>query len=129
MKFALTKRMYHSAQRAMRHASYIMDQRSNLFKRAVFNFIQRPTLYKRNLQSFKSAATRNAKLVYKPFAGRGHVVQNTPYWNAKEFARLQNKTQFTKKGFFPFVLHFPVELLRRIMAYFVSRDLILQRAY
>ena len=35
-----------------------------------------------------------------PFVGCGHMVQNTPYWNAKECVRLQNKTQLTKKVWF-----------------------------
>ena len=32
-----------------------------------------------------------------PFAAVGHTVQDTPYWNAKEWVSLQNKTQLTRK--------------------------------
>ena len=52
------------------------------------------------------------------------MVQGTPYWNAKECARLQNKT---------INLHFPVEschiLLLFRMSDFVPCDLKVQKAY
>ena len=45
--------------------------------------------------------TNTANLSYiavnRPFAAGGHMEQDTPFWNAKECARLQNKTQVTKK--------------------------------
>ena len=34
------------------------------------------------------------------FAAGGHMVQNPTYWRAKECARLQNKTQLTRKVWF-----------------------------
>ena len=45
----------------------------------------------------------------RTFAAGGHVVQDTPYWNAKECARLQNKTPLTWKSVIFICLHFPVE--------------------
>ena len=39
----------------------------------------------------------------RPFAAGGHMVQNPNYWRAKECARLQNKTQLTRKVWFFFV--------------------------
>ena len=57
------------------------------------------------------------------------MVQNPKYWRTKECARIQNKTQLTRKV----CSHFPVEschilLLSNILD-FVPCDLQLQRAY
>ena len=65
----------------------------------------------------------------RPFAARGRMVETTPYWRAKECARPQNKMKLTRKVWFFFVFHFPVDLLHSSMAYFVPCDLWLQKAY
>ena len=58
------------------------------------------------------------------------MVQNPKYWRAKECARLQNKTQLTRKSVIFLCLYFPVEschilLLSNILD-FVPCDLQLQ---
>ena len=64
-----------------------------------------------------------------PFAAGSHMVQNPKYLRAKECARLQNKSQLTRKVGFFFVYTFPSGVLSHSLALQYSGYLQLQRAY
>lgn len=55
-----------------------------------------------------------------------HMVQNTPKWDAKEYTRLQNKTQLNKKSLISFLFYFSQSgVLSRafvLMSDYIPRD-------
>ena len=54
-------------------------------------------------QTSPSRRIYTCEIFNSPFVAGGHMVQNPKYWRAKECARLQNKTQLTRKVWFFFV--------------------------
>ena len=69
----------------------------------------------------------------RPFAANNHMLQNPPYWNAKEYDSFQKKSDFGQSSLTFLCVGFPsagitISLLSS-MANFVPSDRLLQKAY
>ena len=70
----------------------------------IFESLVPPNIESIMVPPLPSPQSQNCSAVSdRPFAARGHMVQNPKYWRAKEFARLQNKTQLTRIVYYFFV--------------------------